>query len=160
MRIRVLAILLWVSVVAIGQTRFDLLPENMRQYVGKVSKDTFESVIGSPIGYEEGFYYYEVVNTYDETLTGIRCLFRPSDNRLISVRFTTCHYGGYWIGFAFLKGFPKGAVARRQGNLHMKKDPLGNIQWINLRLQGFGCNIFDIRQHQGFSTAIINYHIY
>ena len=137
-----------------------LLPRNMVKYVGKIDRDSLERMIGSPIDEAEGFYYYEVYNTYDKEVTGIQCYFDDKFGKLISVRFPTRYYLGYWMDFTRITGYPKKQVdAVRKGNMQIKKDALKRVYWVNLKYKGFGCQIYDIQRHYGFETAVINYHI-
>lgn len=144
------------SVETMGQVRFNLLPENMQKYMGKVKRDSLERIIGTPFEEYQGFFYYEVINTYDDVPTGIICFYNKEDV-LISFRFPTPHYLGYWIDFTLLKGFPKGAAAKK--NLSIKRDCFGQISWINLSLNKFGCQIYDIRRYGVNKTAVVNYHV-
>lgn len=158
MRIKMLIMLLWVSIVAIGQTHFDLLPSNMQKYVGKITKNSLEHLIGPAFDEAEGFYYYEVINTYDNIPTGIVCYFREADSVLVSCKFPTPHYAGYLYDFTTLRGFPKRKIAEQKGNIVIKRDALKNPYWINLKFKEFGCQIFDIKRRYGLTTAVINYH--
>ena len=154
----IIALSILFSVETMGQVHFNLLPENIQKYVGKVKRDSLECIIGAPFDESEGFLYYEVINTYDDVPTGIICFYNE-EGVLISLRFPTPHYLGYWIDFTMLKGFPKGNTAKRRGNLSIKRDYFGQIHWINLSLGKFGCQIFDIKRYGVSKTAIINYHV-
>ena len=152
-------IFLFISLMSSGQNKFDLTPDNMIKFIGKVNQEQFEQSVGSPVGEEEGFVVYEVENTYDNEITAIRCFYRESDGKLISVKFGTRHYLGYWIDFTRLNGYPKAEKeAQRRGMFTPKKDQLGEIYQVNLKLKTFGCQIMDIRENPYYSTAIINYH--
>jgi hypothetical protein len=152
-------IFLFVSLMSLGQNKFDLMPGNMIKFIGKVNQEQFEQSVGSPVGEEEGFIVYEVENTYDNEITAIRCFYRESDGKLISIKFGTKHYLAYWIDFTQLNGYPKTEKeAQRRGMFVTKKDRLGEIYQINLKLKTFGCQIMDIRTTPYYSTAIINYH--
>lgn len=154
------AVFLLVSVVLSGQNKFNLLPENMVNFVGVVDRTEFEKSVGEPVDEDGGFVVYEVTNTYDNIRTAIRCFYREADGKLISVKFGTQHFLGYWIGFYHLKGFPeKEATAERLGLLSIKKDRFGEIYQIDMKLKGFGCQILDITKRYDYTTALINYHI-
>ena len=143
-----------------SQSRFDLLPQNMVNYLGKVNRVQFEEAIGNPARTEDDVVVYQVANSYDEILTDIRCRYRESDGKLISVRFGTPHYLGYWINFIHLPGYPKTeAEAKRLGMYLPKEDKSANIYQVNFRLKNFGCQIMDIRETPNRSTAVINYHV-
>lgn len=132
----------------------------MINYLGKVNRSHFEEIVGHPVRMEEEFIVYQVESTYDERITDIRCYYRESDGKLISVRFGTSYYLAYWINFRRLPGSPETeAEAQRLGMFLPKKDKFGNIYQINFRLKNFGCQIMDIREYPHYSTAIINYHI-
>ena len=75
-------IFLFISLMALGQNKFDLTPDNMIKFIGKVNQEQFEQSVGSPVGEEEGFIVYEVENTYDNEITAIRCFYRESDEIL------------------------------------------------------------------------------
>lgn len=152
-------IFLFISLMALGQNKFDLTPDNMIKFIGKVNQEQFEQSVGSPVGEEEGFIVYEVENTYNNEITAIRCFYRESDGKLISVKFGTRYYLAYWIGFTRLNGYPKTEKeAQRRGMFAPKKDQFGEIYQVNLKLRTFGCQIMDIRETPYYSTAIINYH--
>ena len=157
--VSILALML--AVTTFGQVKFDLLPDNMRKYVGKVTKEQFDSIIGPPFEEREGLYCYEVINSFDDVQTGLLCYFRERDSVLVSVRFPTRSYLSYWIDFTMIKGYPKKAsVAASKGLRKVKKDIFGNPYWVNLKFRGFGCQIYDIKWHHNFKTAVINYHVY
>jgi|GEM_PF-5224298 len=139
--------------------RLNLLPKNMINYIGKINRMQFEEIVGSPVGYEDDFIVYEVINEYDEEETALRCFFRETDDKLISIKFGTPHYLGYWIDFTKLKGYPQTeATAKKKGLYSTKRDMFGRIYQVNLKLFQFGCQIMDIQEYQNSSTAIINYH--
>ena len=48
-------IFLFISLMALGQNKFDLTPDNMIKFIGKVNQEQFEQSVGSPVGEEEGF---------------------------------------------------------------------------------------------------------
>ena len=140
--------------------KISLLPNNMINFLGTVNRNEFEKIVGKPVGNEEDFVIYDVINTYDEIETGIRCYYRESDGKLISVKFGTPHYLGYWIDFTRIKGYPlKEGIAKSNGNFVGKKDRLGRLYQVNLKLGTFGCQIMDIFENHNYSTAIINYHV-
>ena len=155
--ITIIALSILFSVETMGQVHFNLLPENMQRYMGKVKRDSLEHIIGVPFEEYQVFFYYEVINSYDDVPTGIICFYNE-ENVLVSLRFPTPHYIGYWIDFTMLRGFPKGG-ATKKGNLFIKRDCFGQIRWINLSLSKFGCQIYDIKRYGANETAIINYHV-
>jgi hypothetical protein len=134
------------------EVQFDLRADNMQKYVGKVNREEFEKVVGTPVGEETGFLVYVVNNVYDKEVTAIRCGYRESDGKLISVQFGTPHYLAYWINFSNLKGY------NAKVNSKLYKDEYGNLRRINFKLGKFGMQILDIHETPYFSTAIINYH--
>lgn len=145
-------LLLWlIPLLSFGQ--FSLLPNSMKKYVGKVDKSQFEEIIGQPVSIEEnGVYVYNVDNAYGNEVTAIRCFYRLTDNKLISVKFGTRHYLGYWINFGNLPDF----VGKQHEKVYKE---YGNLTKVELKLNGFGCQILDIVETPLGSTAIINYHI-
>ena len=139
---------------------FDLLPKNVINYLGKVTRDEFEKLVGPALDDEEGFIVYEVKNKYDEVVIALRCYYRESDSKLISIKFPTPHYLGYWIDFTTIEGYPKTeAVAKKNGNYLPKRDQFNRLYQINLKTKSFGCQIMDIKEYSNYSTAVINYHI-
>ena len=139
---------------------FDLLPKNVINYLGKVTRDEFEKLVGPALDDEEGFIVYKVKNKYDEVVTALRCYYRESDSKLISIKFPTPHYLGYWIDFTTIEGYPKTqAVAKKNGNYLPKRDQFNRLYQINLKTKSFGCQIMDIKEYSNYSTAVINYHI-
>jgi len=146
---------------------FDLMPTNMQNYLGKVNREQFEKIVGHSIGVEpinlpggEGLYYilYSVMNTYTKDETGIRCVYRKSDGKLISVRFPTRYWLGYCIDFGGTKEGEgvKGFIDEKT-NTVWKKDVYENPVRIDYKVPNFGMSITDINIKTG--TCIINYHI-
>ena len=43
-------IFLFISLMALGQNKFDLTPDNMIKFIGKVNQEQFEQSVGSPVG--------------------------------------------------------------------------------------------------------------
>lgn len=139
---------------------FDLLPNNIVNYLGKITREEFEKLVGSALDDEEGFIVYEVKNKYDDIVTALRCYYRESDGKLISIKFPTPHYLGYWIDFTTLDGYPKNeAIAQKNGNFLPKRDSFNRLYQVNLKLKSFGCQIMDIKKFSNYSTAVVNYHI-
>ncbi len=161
MRKYIVFMALMFTIVAFGQEdkEVDLFPANMEQYIGKVTREQFEEVVGEPNEELGDMITYNVVATYDKVTTTIWCTYR--NNRLISVRFPTPHYLGYWMGFAMgVKGFPKKQkTAERLGMWKSYKDFFGRIYRVDLKIRKFGMQILDIKRHRAYSTAVINYHI-
>ena len=146
--------------ISMNLNAINLLPSNMRQYIGKVTQEEFEKVVGEPVGQEEEFVVYNVKNEYDDVETGIRCFYRESDGILLSVKFPTPHYLGFWIDFTKLDGYPKtDAQAIQNGNLKYKENVFGEKVQIDFKLKDFGCQIMEISERNGFSNAVVNYHI-
>jgi len=142
-----------------AHVKLNLLPQNMINFLGKIDRVGFEKLVGEPVGHEESFVVYNVINEYDGVETGIRCYYRESDGKLISVKFGTPHYLGFWINFTRLRGYPqKESVAKQKGNYTPKKDKFGQLYQINLKLGNFGCQIMDIYENINYSIAVINYH--
>ena len=139
---------------------FDLLPKNIINYLGKITREEFEKLVGSALDDEEGFIIYEIKNKYDEVVTALRCYYRESDGKLISIRFPTPHYLAYWIDFVKLDGYPKTeAIAKKNGNYLPKRDKFNRLYQLNLKLKSFGCQIMNIKEYSNYSTAVVNYHI-
>ena len=152
-KILLMALFIVASLSSFSQNKFNLLPDNMIKYIGKTDRASFEKVVGSPVGEEEGgFIVYEVENTYDNEITAIRCFYRESDGKLISVKFGTPHYLGYWIKFGEFKSYNE--------KLHCKTTKVaGTLTKVELKLNGFGCQILDITKvTPQVTTAVINYH--
>lgn len=148
-----MALFIVASLSSFSQNKFNLLPDNMIKYIGKTDRASFEKVVGSPVGEEEGgFIVYEVENTYDNEITAIRCFYRESDGKLISVKFGTSHYLGYWIKFGEFKGYNE--------KLNCKTTKVaGKLTKVELNLNGFGCQILNITKvTPQVTTAVINYH--
>lgn len=140
--------------------KINLLPKNMINFLGKVNREQFEEIVGTPVAYEDDFVVYEVINEYDDVETAIRCFYTESDGKLISIKFGTPHYLGYWINFTDLKGYPQTeAIAKKRGLYSPKRDMFGRLYQINLKLGNFGCQIMDIQEYQNYSSAVVNYHI-
>ena len=147
------------SLSLFSQNKFNLLPDNMIKYIGKTNRASFERIVGPPVGEEEGgLIVYEVENTYDNEITAIRCLYRESDDKLISVKLGTRYYLAYWIGFTQLNGYPKTEKEAQHRGMFTLKKQFGKTYQINLKLRTFGCQIMDIRETRDYSTAIINYY--
>lgn len=139
---------------------FDLLPTNIMNYIGKVTREEFEKVVGPALDDEEGFLVYEVKNKYDNVITALRCFYRESDGKLISIKFPTPHYLGYWIDFTHIEGFPKKqSIAEKKGLWVSKRDVFNEIYQVNLKLNSFGCQIMSIKRHSNYTSAVINYHV-
>lgn len=143
--------MLLVSVNALSQVEFDLLPKNVINYIGKVDKSQFEKIVGEGVT-EEGFFVYNVINKFDKQPTDIRCFYRESDGKLISLKFPTTYYLGYWINFSRIEGYHENL------NCKAKKNLLGEIIQVNLVYERFGCQILDIVKNSYYVSAIINYH--
>lgn len=160
MKAIVLTMLLWVSIAAIGQTHFDLLPTNMRQYVGKVDRESFEQIVGPSVEESEGYVYYQVINQSDGVPTSIRCFFRVEDSILASCDFSTPHYLSYCIDFTMIEGYPKKqSEAEKKGLWYSRKGPFGHLYYVKMRFQGFGCQIYNMNRYKNTTTAYINYFI-
>ena len=132
---------------------FDLMPSNMINYIGKVDKNQFEKIVGSPTAYEAGnVVVYNVINEYTKMETGIRCFYHETTGKLISVRFGTRSFMGYFLDFVYMEGFNE--------KLHMKTSvPLSqNPSKIEFKFKGLSCQITNIVY--GVGTATINYHTY
>lgn len=152
---------LFFSIELFGQVKFDLMPTNMMNYVGKIKKDSLDKLIGLPFEEAEGFYYYEVENIYDNEITGLQCFFREKDGILISVRFPTKNYLGYWIDFTKIEGYPKkSSIAQSKGLMKIKKDAFNNMESLDLKYNHFGCQFRNFVNHGDIKTAVINYHTY
>lgn len=143
----------------------NLFSQNMQNYLGKVNREQFESLVGSPVKYEQNpndwsikVYVYNVINDYSKDVTGIRCVYRESDGMLISVRFGSRYYLGYWIDFITLKGYPKTeAEAKSKGMFMPKYNRFNEIYQVDFKCGGLGMQIMDINKKNG--TCTINYHI-
>ncbi|MFV0364351.1 MAG: hypothetical protein ACK5LL_14880 [Suipraeoptans sp.] len=141
-----------------GQNKFNLMPSNMINYIGKITQPEFEKLVGEPVGYEpidneSDFTIYEVENTYGDIITAIRCYFRESDGKLISVKFPTPHYLAYWINFSNFKGYTE------KNNYRSKRNSLNHIIQADHWYGSFGMQILNIEKFSGgTSNAIINYH--
>ena len=133
--------------------KMNLLPNNIIQYVGKVTQNEFERIVGSPVDIADGVIVYQVENTYDNEITAIRCQYNETTGKLTSVTFGTIHYLGYWLKFSDLKGYTE------KDNCQLTK--VDNILTkVNLWVKGFGCQILDItRVTPNETTAIINYYV-
>lgn len=155
-------ILLFITLVSAAgytQNKFDLTPSNMINYIGKITQPEFEKLVGEPIDFEpiddkSNFTIYEVENTYDKIITAIRCYFRESDGKLISMKFPTPHYLGYWIDFSEFKGYTE------KDNFKSWTNKFNQIYQTSHWCGSFGMQILDIQTRPGgTSNAIINYHI-
>jgi hypothetical protein len=145
-----------------AQVEFDLMPTNMQNYLGKVNREQFEKIVGSPVDYEAGnVVVYNVINSYSKDETGIRCFYRERDGKLISVRFGSRYYLGYLVEFLYLPDFPKDSNHEecvKKGIFNEKKDSYGIIMQYNFKLNGFGMQMTNINETTG--TCTINYHTY
>lgn len=100
---------------AFAQNKFNLMPDNMVKYIGKITQPEFEKLVGEPVGSEpiddeSNFTIYEVEPTYGEDFApviAIRCYFRESDGKLINVQFPSPYPLAYWINFTKFKGVTK-----------------------------------------------------
>lgn len=138
--------------IALAQSSISLLPTDMQKYLGKVTREQFEEIVGEPVGTEDEFVVYEVMNTYGEILTEIRCYFREKDNKLISVRFGTPHYLGYWINSTDVFKKSEEKITKQRGEVI-------KVEAYSVSKK-FGMQILDIVEYpHGGSTATINYHI-
>lgn len=155
----ILLIITLITVTGYAQKKFNLEPSNMINFIGKITQSEFEKLVGEPVGYEpindeSNFIVYEVENTYGNIITAIRCHFRESDGKLISVRFPTPHYLGYWISFSELKGYTE------KNNFKAKRNRFNQIYQAAHWCGSFGMQTLDIKIYPGGTTnAIINYHI-
>ena len=93
-------------------------------------------------------------------ITALRCFYRESDGKLISIKFPTPHYLGYWIDFTHIEGFPKEqSIAEEKGLLVSKRDVFNEIYQVDLKLNSFGCQIMNIKKYSNYTSAVINYHV-
>lgn len=165
MRKFILAFFVFAPILAFSQVaELDLMPSNMKKYIGKVTREQFEKIVGEPldsiadgrvgiIGQE--FMVYTVFNTYDKTQTPLRCYYRESDNILINVRFPTMVYLGYWVDFSRLPGFP----GEKAPYFVVNESFYGKPTKISLKVKGFGCQISDIPLPKTKRASTISYHV-
>lgn len=144
-----------IGLSSFAQVEIDLRPKTMVDYLGKVSQEEFELVVGEPVSLEENdVVVYEVMNTYGNVLTAIWCYYRESDGKLVSVKFGTPHYVGYWL--AMTEGGPfKPEEVKNHYNAHKYLKKVTAYS----KSRKFGMQILDIREGSWGSTALINYHI-
>jgi len=134
---------------------FDLMPTNMKNYLGKVNREQFEKLVGEPVGEEDGgFIAYNVINTANDSNdeTGIRCFYNQTTGKLVSVRFGTRFYLAYCIDFGELKGYISEKVNAKFSDYYY-----GDWHRVDFHVTGFGCQISNINRDSG--TCTINYHI-
>lgn len=155
-------VFIFVSVNVCSQNKFNLMPDNMVKYIGKVTQPEFEKLVGEPVGSEpiddeSNFTVYEVEPTYGEDFApviAIRCYFRESDGKLINVQFPSPYPLAYWINFSEFKGYTE------KNNYKGKKDLFGNVIQVDNWYGSFGMQIINWERPVSTpETALINYHI-
>lgn len=145
-----------------GQNKFNLMPDNMINYIGKITQPEFEKLVGEPVGYESidnesDYVIYEVEPTYGQDFApviAIRCYFRESDGKLINVKFLSPYPLAYWMNFSRFKGYTE------KNNYRSKRNSLNRIIQADNWYGSFGMQILNWeRPATTPETAIINYHI-
>lgn len=145
-----------------AQNKFDLMPTNMINYIGKITQPEFEKLVGEPVAYEpmddeSEFVVYEVEPTYGQNIApviALRCYFRESDGKLINVQFPSPYPLGYLVNFGQLPGYIE------KEHLKLKKYPDRRFSEAVLKLKDFGCQILNVNYYTHRpADALINYHI-
>lgn len=165
MRKFIMAFFVLAPILAFSQVvELDLMPSNMKKYIGKVTRAQFEKIVGEPLDsigdsrvgvMGQEFMVYTVFNPYDKVQTPLRCYYRESDNILINVRFPTMAYLGYWIDFTMLPGYPGAKAPYYVVNERLYGEPTK----ISLKVKGFGCQISDIPLPKTKRVSTISYHV-
>lgn len=148
--------LLFASLSLSGQSKIDLRPQSMLNYIGISSQEQFEELVGQPYDDTGEELVYGVYNSYTDADTAIYC--RYNNNILTSVRFATRYYLGYVTAFYFsIEGFPaKEETARRQGLFDLKKDGFDNWVSVRIKWKNLGMQMSNIDENLG--TATVNYY--
>jgi len=139
-----------------AQVEFDLMPANIQNYIGKVNREQFEKIVGDSTDYEDigfsgdRFILYNVINFYSKDETTIRCFYRKTDGKLITVRFSARHYSEYIKGFKKVKGY-----INERRNILDYFIPFTGEHRISCKVQGLGLQMSDINRDE--DTALLHY---
>lgn len=118
-----------------GQTKISLLPNKMKNYVGKVTPKEFEKVVGKPVLSDCPYFTYEVINTHTNSYTDIKCRYQQNDSILIMVEYPSKEFLGYWEAFEKFPGYSKQKCSQYW------EAPDGSVFVLTLTHQNFRCEI-------------------